>query len=188
MRMILSLHQDPETWADRAGSLLFRAFRKKGSPAWPTLAAATQEFRECCSDGYFCLGVEFQGQLGAWGGIRPLYDRVWEVHPVVVDPEFQGRGLGRKLLEALEEAGRNQGLEGLLLGTDDELGETSVADLEPGQTLEESVQFFRRMSEARNLGGHPLEFYKKCGYRLVGLVPRANGRGRPDLWMWKGLG
>jgi aminoglycoside 6'-N-acetyltransferase I len=37
----------------------------------------------------------------------------------------------------------------------------------------------------RNLGGHPYEFYEKLGFVVVGVLPDANGRGRPDIFMAK---
>ncbi|MQC25305.1 MAG: N-acetyltransferase, partial [Chloroflexi bacterium] len=34
-------------------------------------------------------------------------------------------------------------------------------------------------------GGHPFEFYQRCGFVLVGMLPDANGPGRPDIYMAK---
>ncbi len=39
----------------------------------------------------------------------------------------------------------------------------------------------------RNPGGHPYEFYQKLGYVIVGVVPDANGFGKPDIYMAKSL-
>ncbi|ENY3597990.1 aminoglycoside N-acetyltransferase AAC(6')-Ia, partial [Acinetobacter baumannii] len=29
--------------------------------------------------------------------------------------------------------------------------------------------------------------YKKCGYMIVGIIPNANGKRKPDIWMWKDI-
>ena len=44
------------------------------------------------------------------------------------------------------------------------------------------------LARIRNLRGHPYEFYQKCGFVIVGIVPDANGRGRPDIYMAKRIG
>ncbi|EPU1074472.1 aminoglycoside N-acetyltransferase AAC(6')-Ia, partial [Klebsiella pneumoniae] len=37
----------------------------------------------------------------------------------------------------------------------------------------------------KNIKNHPYEFYQKCGYSIVGVIPDANGKRKPDIWMWK---
>jgi aminoglycoside 6'-N-acetyltransferase I len=32
-------------------------------------------------------------------------------------------------------------------------------------------------------GGHPMSFYRALGFVVTGVVPDANGRGRPDILM-----
>jgi hypothetical protein len=39
----------------------------------------------------------------------------------------------------------------------------------------------------RNLKHHPYEFYQKLGYQIVGVIPDANGPGKPDILMAKSL-
>ena len=40
----------------------------------------------------------------------------------------------------------------------------------------------------RNLRGHPYEFYQRCGFTIVGVVPDANGLGKPDILLAKRVG
>jgi aminoglycoside 6'-N-acetyltransferase I len=46
----------------------------------------------------------------------------------------------------------------------------------------------RHIAGLRDLGrGHPFLFYRKLGYVVTGVLPDANGRGRPDIFMSKRL-
>jgi aminoglycoside 6'-N-acetyltransferase I len=46
----------------------------------------------------------------------------------------------------------------------------------------------RHIAELRDLGrGHPFLFYQRLGYVVTGVMPDANGRGRPDIYMSKSL-
>lgn len=43
------------------------------------------------------------------------------------------------------------------------------------------------IASIRNLGGHPYEFYQRCGFTIVGVLPDASGPGKPDIFMAKRL-
>ena len=46
-----------------------------------------------------------------------------------------------------------------------------------------------QLAGLRDLGrAHPFLFYRKLGYVVTGVMPDANGRGRPDIFMSKRLG
>jgi aminoglycoside 6'-N-acetyltransferase I len=100
----------------------------------------------------------------------------------VVDAACQGRGLGRKLMAAVEAAAWQQGIRGILLGTDDETSATSLSQVELGPH-----NLLDAMQNVRNLKQHPYAFYERCGYTIVGVVPDASGSRKPDIWMWKRL-
>jgi aminoglycoside 6'-N-acetyltransferase I len=44
---------------------------------------------------------------------------------------------------------------------------------------------WRYIAEIRNLNRHPFTFYQKLGYVVCGIVPDANGPGKPDILMAK---
>ena len=46
---------------------------------------------------------------------------------------------------------------------------------------------FGKLASIHNTGGHPFPFYEKQGYKIVGVLPDANGIGKPDIWMAKRL-
>jgi aminoglycoside 6'-N-acetyltransferase I len=127
--------------------------------------------------------VDEQGSLlGIIGGI-PQYDgHVWELHPLAVQPRLQGQGIGRALVHDFETQVRQRGGVTILLGSDDEDGMTSLA----GADLYDNP--WEKIRAIQNLRGHPYTFYQKVGYTIVGVIPDANGPGKPDILMAKRVG
>lgn len=125
----------------------------------------------------------FKEKLIGFTGAIPQYGSTgWELHPLVVAKEYRGRGIGEKLVSFLEKEVSDRGGITIYLGTDDEDGKTSLS----GTDLFEET--FKKIEEIRNLNHHPFEFYKKIGYSIVGVIPDANGIGKPDIWMAKRIG
>ena len=117
--------------------------------------------------------------LGWIGGISKYDGHVWELHPLVVAPQHQRHGIGCALVRDLEQQVRLRGGLTILLGSDDEDGQTTLS----GVDLYDDT--WGRIAHVRNLHGHPYEFYQKLGFRIVGVVPDANGFGKPDILMAK---
>jgi aminoglycoside 6'-N-acetyltransferase I len=129
------------------------------------------------------IAVDENGAVLGWIGGIPGYDgRVWEVHPMVVRPSHQRRGIGRALLADLESLARERGVLTLWLGSDDEDDMTTLS----GVDLYDDIP--GRIARVRNLRGHPYEFYQKMGFVIAGVVPDANGIGKPDILMAKRVG
>jgi aminoglycoside 6'-N-acetyltransferase I len=65
------------------------------------------------------------------------------------------------------------------LGSDDEAAMTTLGgiDLYPDP--------WPHIAAIQNLRGHPYSFYQRCGFVIVGVVPDANGLGKPDIMMAK---
>jgi len=116
-----------------------------------------------------------------WVGRIETYSHAWEMHPLVVDPAFQRRGVGGLLCRELEARVKAAGVLTLYLGTDDEFGGTNLF----GQDLFPDVA--GKIAGVWETRGHPFAFYRKQGYEIVGLIPDANGPGKPDIWMAKRL-
>ena len=101
---------------------------------------------------------------------------------MVVRREYRRRGIGRALAAAFEAEACGRGALTATLGTDDDSGMTSLA----GVDLYDDVP--RHLADLRDLGrAHPFLFYRKLGYVVTGVMPDANGPGRPDIYMSKPL-
>lgn len=166
----------------QAARILTTAFGKLGS-AWPDMKSAMQEVEECVDLPNLCVGLCEGETLLGWIGLRPMYEKTWELHPLVVAPDAQRKGVGRLLVAEIERTAKARGLVGIVLGTDDEHFRTSLSQVDIGES-----NIFDQLRNIRNLAGHPFEFYRKCGYLIVGMIPDANGKRKPDIWMWKGIG
>jgi aminoglycoside 6'-N-acetyltransferase I len=50
------------------------------------------------------------------------------------------------------------------------------------------VDLWKAIANIQNYKNHPYSFYENCGYKIVGVVPDANGFGKPDIMMAKRVG
>lgn len=125
------------------------------------------------------MAVEDNHLIGFAGAIPQYGVTGWELHPLVVDEAYRKKGIGTKLVCKLEEEVAARGGIVIYLGTDDEFGQTTLSGTDLFNNLFEKIQ------NIKNIGNHPYEFYQKIGYRIVGVIPDANGFGKPDIWMAK---
>lgn len=151
---------------------------------YPTFKDAMEEIEELLVPENTLLAAVESGEVIGWGGILApeYYGNVFELHPLAVREDRQGKGIGRTIVEALEEEAKRQGGLTIWLGADDESeeGETSLADADLYDDLPSKLAEF-------NPGTHQAGFYLKMGYKIIGVLPDANGRGRPDIFFGKRL-
>jgi aminoglycoside 6'-N-acetyltransferase I len=183
---IIELSPDDEKAVNQTAALLIEGFRGH-TPTWPDMEKALEGVYESFGENHISrIAVDGQGDVLGWiGGIhhRSVYQgRLWELHPLVVQPSRQGQGIGRALVRDLEEQIAKRGGAVIYLGTDDEDNRTSLgaADLYPN--------VLEHLQNIRNIKRHPYEFYQKMGYTIVGAMPDANGPGQPDIFMAKRVG
>jgi aminoglycoside 6'-N-acetyltransferase I len=143
---------------------------------------AMDEVEKCLSSDRIALMAIADGRLTGFVGAAPHYGVTgWELHPLAVFPEFQGQGIGKALVRALEAEVLKKGGITLYLGTDDEFDKTSLSKVDLYDRL------WERIASIRNLKKHPYEFYQKQGFQIVGVLPDVNGFGKPDIYMAKRL-
>lgn len=150
---------------------------------WADLMEAEAEIKKrFIPENVLLAAVEGETILG-WGGALPEYDgNVWELHPLAVRADFRLKGIGRAIVSALEAEAEKRGGLTMWLGADDERdgGETSLANTDLFDGLPKKIADFQP-------GRHQTAFYRKLGYKIVGVMPDANGRGKPDIYMAKRL-
>ena len=168
---------------DPTAQLLLDTFRGKTAD-WQDLASARDEVLESLApDRASRVMVDASGAVLGWiGGIPAYRGRVWEIHPLVVSPSHRRRGIGRALVDDLERLAVSRGALTLWAGSDDENGETTLG----GTDLYADIP--GAMRRIGNLRDHPYEFYLRVGFSIAGVLPDANGRGKPDIFLAKRVG
>lgn len=178
---IVDLQPDAAHLIEQVAAMLVAGFRAHWPEAWPDHAAARAEVHESfAAERISRVALDHAGVALGWIGGIQLYDgNVWELHPLVVRTDQQRRGIGRALVTDLEQQVRQRGGLVITLGTDDEANLTSLG----GVDLFPNV--LDHLARIRNLRDHPYEFYQKLGFVITGVVPDANGPGKPDILMAK---
>ena len=158
---IIKLTSNLTYYRQQAATLLIEAF------PYAYKDCAELEITKCLSTNRIMLGAVENDILMWLVGAIPQYGiTAWELHPLAVSKKWQGQGIGTKLCTALENELKNCGCCTIYLGSDD---------------------LYSKIKNIRNLERHPYEFYQKIGYQIVGVIPDANGLGKPDIWLAKSL-
>jgi aminoglycoside 6'-N-acetyltransferase I len=151
---------------------------------WPDLneEIALETVEEGITGENICIGIKVNDQLIGWAGLMPMYKNTWELHPMAILPNFQGKGYGKILLNKLEVIAQEKGIIGIFAGSDDETNKTSLSEIEITKD-----NIFEEIKKKKNHKNHPYEFYIKCGYSIIGIIPNANGPKKPDILLWKDI-
>ena len=165
----------------QAAALLVEGFAKHWPDAWPDLDAAAATVQECLAAGRICrAAVDADANVIGWSAAEPIYHgNVWELNVLVVQQARQRQGIGAALLSDMESEVCDRGGLTIWLGSDDEDNMTSLAgaDLYPDPLW--------HLARIANFKGHPYEFYQKMGFAIAGVLPDANGPGKPDIFLAK---
>ena len=180
---IVPLRSDDEDAIAQIAGWLPAALREMSETWVPDVETAFGIVREMFEPEFINLVARDETGVIGWIGGQPEYDgHVYELHPLAVRPDMQRQGIGRALAAALEAEVAALGASTLFVGTDDELERTTVGgvDLYPNP-----LDHLARIEDRTN---HPYRFYQSVGFVLIGVLPDANGPGKPDLFMAKRVG
>ncbi|WP_290647755.1 GNAT family N-acetyltransferase [Aquisalimonas sp.] len=178
---IIDLTGDHPALLDQAAVLLHESFRGR-TEEWQDLDCARREVQDSvAAERISRVAVDLNDNVLGWvGGIPAYRGRVWELHPLVVAASHRRRGIGRALVHDLERMVADRGGTTLWLGSDDENGETSLSGIDLYADVPGAIRQFRKLR-----GEHPCEFYLRLGFRITGVMPDANGPGKPDIFFAK---
>ncbi len=167
--------------SDRQKQLCAQILTDALPQGWPTLEDAVKTVKELDIPHNSILAITEGDDVIAWGGIMPQYrGKVFEIHPLVVRADKRGQGVGKLLITALENVARVRSGRTIMLGCDDETAATSLSNCDLYDSLPEKLAGF-------DSGKHVSGFYRRMGYTVIGVVPDANGKGKPDILMGKRL-
>jgi aminoglycoside 6'-N-acetyltransferase I len=181
---IMDLRPGDERLVEQAAGLLVDGFKDNAPAAWPDRDAVLREVKESLAEGRISrVAVDEAGNILGWiGGVAEYDGHVWELHPLVVRRDCRRQGIGRALVADFEAQVRMRGGYTIRVGADDENNQTSLG----GVDLYPNV--LEHLARIKNLRGHPYEFYQKLGFVIVGVMPDANGFGKPDVYLAKRVG
>ena len=169
-----------ESFIRKVAEVLLDGFTASGINPWENLTQAIEEIGESLTEDRISrVAVDDDENVLGWIGAFHDYALVWELHPLVVRSDLQNQGIGTALVKDLEQQLKQRGGLVIKLGTDDENDRTSIGG------IEFYPHVLEKLSKIENLKNHPFGFYKKLGYEICGVIPDANGFGKPDILMCK---
>jgi aminoglycoside 6'-N-acetyltransferase I len=178
---VLHLRVEDTLLIDELTLLVHEAFAEY-APGWlPTLADAKEEITDSLKPNKISrVMLNEQNRPVGWiGVIRQNSGRVWEIHPAMVAKSEQGKGYGSALVRDIEQLARVAGVLTLCAGTSDQ---TNASNLSGIDLFEDPVGAIARIQSFKQ---HPYQFWIACGFTIVGVVPDAEGIGKPGILLAK---
>ncbi|HEX3476598.1 MAG TPA: GNAT family N-acetyltransferase [Kofleriaceae bacterium] len=155
---------------------------REHAPDWlPDLDAAREEVASALAPGKVARVALDGGVAVGWVAAGHAWGCIWDLHPLIVAIEHQRRGHGRRLVREIERLAAAAGARTMTLGTSDLTGATSLA----GVDLYDDT--FARLATVEARRPHPVEFWRRIGYQIVGVIPDAEGPGKPSITLARRL-
>jgi aminoglycoside 6'-N-acetyltransferase I len=179
---LISKKEDIRSRRREIGMILTDFFPNRAN-AWPSQESAEQEVEDSLKNDKPRLSIIALcgDEVAGWIAGQDFYAKVIEIHPLAVKRSFQRCGIGKNLVNAFESEAKKLGYGVVFVGSDDTDNSTSLGGMELYPDA------LGKLNAIRNLRNHPFEFYQRCGYECVGVLPDANGKGKPDIYLAKTL-
>lgn len=188
---IIDLEKHDQKSIEQIAKILQESFRGQ-CPDYDKIEDARKKVLEAFDDHELSrIALDENGDVLGWiGGIRQYNGHVYELDPLVVRKNTQGLGVGKALVEDFEKCVAAKNADTIWLGTDDENGSTTLSDCDLYPNVLEKAQQIEARADLTNpspraASSHPFKFYQKLGFVVVGVLPDANGAGKPDIYMAK---
>lgn len=153
-------------------------------PAWLTnLEDAHEEIGDALNPDKVVRVLMDGDEPAGWVAAGPMWGRVWELHPLLVDPRRHRRGLGTRLVRDIERFATAAGALTMYLGTSDMTRATSLSGIDLYDDPISAMASFQVL----DTHGHPASFWLRAGYSLVGVTPDAEAEGQPSLQFARSL-
>jgi aminoglycoside 6'-N-acetyltransferase I len=174
---IIQLSAENTNHIHQCGMLLIDNFQH----SWNNIEGAVQAVLSTIDENKISIILvdENDEVLGWICGVEQYNANVWEIQPIIVNKEQQGKGIGKLLTEEFEKLVALRNGVTIILGVEDMDNGTSLGGIDIYPDI------LNKMENIKNLKHHPYEFYIKMGYKIVGVVPDSNGFGKPDILMAK---
>ena len=131
-----------------------------------------------------CRALVEDGTPRGWAGAARCGETAWELHPLLVDPERHGRGLGRRLVADVERLAAAAGALTMDVSTSDATGATTLGGVD---LFADPLGALARLDVLDPAAGHAFRFWQRAGYAVVGVLPDAEGLGVPSIRLAKSL-
>ena len=178
MITIVDLAQCDEQTVEVLATITYEAFQEN-APAWlPTIESAREEVLEALTPGRHARVILEGSRPVGWIGVI-TGEHVWEIHPIAVAVASQYKGYGQQLVAHIEEMARSSGALTLFAGTGDEVGTTNLF----GHDIYRDP--VAAIADIEATGRNPFEFWLRAGFKIVGLMPDAEGPGKPGIHLAK---
>jgi aminoglycoside 6'-N-acetyltransferase I len=181
---IVDLSPSDKELIDSLAILSVRAGRAH-APDWlRTVQDAHEVIEEALQPDKACRALLDDGKPLGWVAAGPAWGRVWELHPLLVDPDHQRRGYGRLLADDIERFAADAGALTMQLSTSDTTGATTLSGVD---LYADPAGALSRIGVVDERAGHAFQFWCKLGYTVVGVLPDAEGPGMPSISLAKRL-
>ena len=180
MSEIIDLSTADSDLVEHLANITSEAF-KENSPDWvPTIELARSQVTAATALGRLGRVVMEQGDAAGWIGLIKG-KRVWEIHPLAIAIEHQYKGFGHLLVEDVARLAKAAGAVTLFASTSDEVGTTNLFGVDLYADPAGSIR------NIQATGRNPFKFWQNAGFTVVGLLPDAEGVGKPSIQLARRL-